>query len=147
MGKKRKLNDDENHEEENKKIKKIKENKEENKNEEKVENKKVEEKEEKKEKVFLDLSKQSEDEFLSSNGITLSGENILPYIQNFSDVKISKKILSKLENKKISKPTLIQSIALPNAINKRDLIGIAETGSGKTLAFMVTFKLKNIYPL
>ena len=36
-----------------------------------------------------------------------------------------------------SKPTDIQKSAIPEALNGRDIIGLAETGSGKTGAFAI----------
>lgn len=96
----------------------------------KKEDEKIEKKEEEK---GMDVN------FLKENEINLVGDNIPKHIQKFSDLEdfVSSKILKKLKEKKFIEPTLIQKIALPCALQKRDLIAIAETGSGKTLAFMI----------
>lgn len=41
------------------------------------------------------------------------------------------------ENPKFKKPSPIQAVAWPVALQGRDMIGIAQTGSGKTLAFIL----------
>ncbi|MBC7742242.1 MAG: DEAD/DEAH box helicase [Bdellovibrionaceae bacterium] len=56
-------------------------------------------------------------------------------IKKFQDMSLSSALLRALEKMKISKPTPVQTQALPIGISGGDLIAIAETGSGKTLAF------------
>ncbi|KAL3744755.1 hypothetical protein ACJRO7_013943 [Eucalyptus globulus] len=57
--------------------------------------------------------------------IIVDGEDILPPIKNFKDMRFPNPILKKLKAKGIVQPTPIQV----------DMIGIAFTGSGKTLVF------------
>jgi len=54
---------------------------------------------------------------------------------NFSDLGVSPKILSILQNLNILVPTPIQKKSIPVALTGQDLIGVAQTGTGKTLAF------------
>ncbi|KAI7849179.1 P-loop containing nucleoside triphosphate hydrolase protein [Circinella umbellata] len=67
--------------------------------------------------------------------IIVEGENPVPPLNNFRDMKFPQPILDYLKGKKIMKPTPIQTQGLPVALSGRDMIGIAFTGSGKTLAF------------
>ncbi|KAI9496738.1 P-loop containing nucleoside triphosphate hydrolase protein [Zychaea mexicana] len=67
--------------------------------------------------------------------IIVEGQNPVPPINNFRDMKFPQPILDYLKDKKIMKPTPIQIQGLPVALSGRDMIGIAFTGSGKTLAF------------
>ncbi|KAI9244360.1 P-loop containing nucleoside triphosphate hydrolase protein [Phascolomyces articulosus] len=67
--------------------------------------------------------------------IIVEGENPVPPLNNFRDMKFPQPILDYLKEKKIMKPTPIQTQGLPVALSGRDMIGIAFTGSGKTLAF------------
>lgn len=53
----------------------------------------------------------------------------------FSDLGLSKKLLSILEQQNFSVPTPIQHKCIPLALQGRDIVGIAQTGTGKTLAF------------
>ena len=50
---------------------------------------------------------------------------------------LSQPMLSAIAHLKFSKPTAIQSAAIPEIIAGRDVIGKASTGSGKTLAFAI----------
>jgi len=55
--------------------------------------------------------------------------------QTFDALGVSPKILSILQNRKFIEPTPIQSRCIPNALEGKDVVGIAQTGTGKTLAF------------
>ena len=55
--------------------------------------------------------------------------------QTFDVLGVSPKILSILQSRKFIEPTPIQSRCIPNALEGRDVVGIAQTGTGKTLAF------------
>ncbi|KAK4237244.1 P-loop containing nucleoside triphosphate hydrolase protein [Achaetomium macrosporum] len=50
-------------------------------------------------------------------------------------IGLSSQMLTALARLKFTKPTAIQSQAIPHVLNGHDLIGKAATGSGKTLAF------------
>jgi ATP-dependent RNA helicase RhlE len=54
---------------------------------------------------------------------------------DFSDLGLSAPILGALTAEGYSKPTSIQSQAIPPILSGRDLCGIAQTGTGKTAAF------------
>jgi len=54
---------------------------------------------------------------------------------NFYGLGIAPKLLEILEKNRFTTPTPIQVKTIPLAIEKKDLIGIAQTGTGKTLAF------------
>lgn len=53
----------------------------------------------------------------------------------FSDFKISHEIIKSLIEMGFEEPTPIQQMAIPPALQGRDLIGQAQTGTGKTAAF------------
>lgn len=73
----------------------------------------------------------------SSEDITVTGRDAPKPFLHFSDFKWPKEILDVMERNKYSNPTPIQCQALPVALERRDLIGIAQTGSGKTLGFIL----------
>ncbi len=53
----------------------------------------------------------------------------------FSDLALSPKILEAVEAAGYETPTPIQNDAIPPALEKRDVLGIAQTGTGKTASF------------
>ena len=55
----------------------------------------------------------------------------------FQELNIAEPILKALNEKKYSTPTPIQEKAIPEALKKRDILGIAQTGTGKTAAFAI----------
>ena len=55
----------------------------------------------------------------------------------FQQLNISRPTLRALEEKNYVSPTPIQQQAIPEAMNGRDIIGIAQTGTGKTAAFAI----------
>ncbi len=57
-----------------------------------------------------------------------------PYMK-FTDLGLSPKVLSAVETAGYSEPTPIQAQAIPEVLNRRDVMGIAQTGTGKTAAF------------
>lgn len=57
---------------------------------------------------------------------------------SFKDMNLAPALLPALEKMKISKPTPVQSQAIPSSLNGADVIAIAQTGSGKTLAFALS---------
>lgn len=56
-------------------------------------------------------------------------------MNSFSDFGLLPSLLKTLKDKKLSKPTQIQSLAIPMMMGGTSVVGISETGSGKTLAF------------
>jgi ATP-dependent RNA helicase RhlE len=57
---------------------------------------------------------------------------------NFSDFNIDEKLKRNILNHGYVKPTEIQDKSMPEIIQGRDIIGIANTGTGKTAAFLIT---------
>ncbi len=57
--------------------------------------------------------------------------------KGFSELSIAPSILGVLDYFKLITPTPIQEQSIPIAMERKDLIGIAQTGTGKTLAFGV----------
>lgn len=53
----------------------------------------------------------------------------------FKNLGIAPKLLAILEQQKFVKPTPIQHQCIPLALQRKDVVGIAQTGTGKTLAF------------
>lgn len=56
---------------------------------------------------------------------------------NFSDFDIDSKLKSNINYRNYKTPTPIQDQAIPEIIQGKDIIGIANTGTGKTLAFLI----------
>ncbi len=53
----------------------------------------------------------------------------------FNELKLTEPILKALHQKSYQNPTPIQEQAIPVALQKRDILGLAQTGTGKTAAF------------
>jgi ATP-dependent RNA helicase RhlE len=60
---------------------------------------------------------------------------VVRVLTDFSDLGLSAPILGAVTAEGYSKPTPIQSQAIPPILSGRDLCGIAQTGTGKTAAF------------
>ena len=56
-------------------------------------------------------------------------------LTEFSDLGLDSSILRNVQNVGYAKPTPIQAQAIPVALAKRDIVGIAQTGTGKTASF------------
>ena len=56
-------------------------------------------------------------------------------VSAWESLRLSSEVLMSLAEMKFSRPTPIQSAAIPDILNGHDVIGKASTGSGKTLAF------------
>ena len=56
---------------------------------------------------------------------------------SFTDLKLIKPILTALKKQGYVQPTPIQTQAIPNILNGRDILGCAQTGTGKTAAFIL----------
>ena len=58
-------------------------------------------------------------------------------MENFNLLKIEEHLKHSLERMKFKVPTPIQSMAIPVALEGKDILGTAQTGTGKTLAFSI----------
>jgi ATP-dependent RNA helicase RhlE len=72
-------------------------------------------------------------------------EKSLEDVTTFEELGISESRLAAIEAMGWSRPTPIQSRAIPAALSGKDLVGIAQTGTGKTGAFMIP-ALERIQP-
>ncbi|KAI9031771.1 P-loop containing nucleoside triphosphate hydrolase protein [Phycomyces nitens] len=86
-------------------------------------------------KYIRDMTEEQHMQARKKFHILIEGDDLVPPIMNFRDMRFPEPILEYLREKKINKPTPIQVQGLPVALSGRDMIGIAFTGSGKTLAF------------
>jgi superfamily II DNA/RNA helicase len=58
-------------------------------------------------------------------------------LTNFADLGLSQKVLSAVTDAGYTTPTPIQAGAIPPALQRRDILGIAQTGTGKTASFVL----------
>jgi superfamily II DNA/RNA helicase len=56
---------------------------------------------------------------------------------NFSELGLSPKVLEAVAAAGFTTPTAIQAQAIPHALQRKDVMGLAQTGSGKTAAFVL----------
>lgn len=69
--------------------------------------------------------------------INVSNDDNETKITSFKQLGLIPELLEACEALKFSKPTPIQSEAIPFGLQGRDIIGLAQTGSGKTAAFAI----------
>ncbi len=58
-------------------------------------------------------------------------------MENFTSIKIEDSLKNSLFKMNFIKPTPIQGMAIPVALEGKDILGTAQTGTGKTLAFSI----------
>ena len=58
-------------------------------------------------------------------------------MNSFEELGVPQNLIEKLSAQGISHPTLIQHKAIPEALQGRDILGLAQTGTGKTAAFVI----------
>jgi len=58
-------------------------------------------------------------------------------MENFKLLEIEESLKNSLQKMNFTKPTPIQSLAIPVALAGKDVLGTAQTGTGKTLAFSI----------
>lgn len=58
-------------------------------------------------------------------------------MNSFEELGVPQNLMEKLSAQGISHPTLIQQKAIPEALEGRDILGLAQTGTGKTAAFVI----------
>ena len=78
------------------------------------------------------ISKQKSEFFEELNKNELKNE-----LSSFEEMNISKPLIKALGQMGMTKPTSIQSAAIPTALMGKDICACAVTGSGKTLSFML----------
>lgn len=65
-------------------------------------------------------------------------------MKDFNEMGLPESLTHTLNHLKFDKPTQIQSIAIPIALEGRDILGSAQTGTGKTAAFAIPL-IVNLY--
>src|SRR5215831_13369265 len=58
-------------------------------------------------------------------------------MQSFSQLSISPSLKERLTAARFSTPTPVQAVAIPQALEGKDVIVMAQTGTGKILAFLI----------
>jgi len=72
-----------------------------------------------------------------TSGLTLAQAEASTSEITFADLGLSEPMLASLRKAGYTRPTPIQSQAVPLALKGRDLMGLAQTGTGKTAAFTI----------
>ncbi|AET38714.1 RNA-dependent ATPase RRP3 Ecym_3217 [Eremothecium cymbalariae DBVPG len=85
---------------------------------------------------YLDKDKENQETSVSGPDEVLDNETTENF-ESFRDLDIVPELIEACENLKFTKPTPIQSKAIPPALQGNDIIGLAQTGSGKTAAFAI----------
>ncbi|WP_245412276.1 DEAD/DEAH box helicase [Notoacmeibacter ruber] len=67
--------------------------------------------------------------------MTVSDSETQTQTPSFAELGLSKKVLSAVEDAGYTQPTPIQAGAIPHALQRKDVLGIAQTGTGKTASF------------
>ncbi|XP_046846143.1 ATP-dependent RNA helicase DDX42-like isoform X2 [Xenia sp. Carnegie-2017] len=75
-------------------------------------------------------------ELRKSLGLKVSGAEPPRPAASFAHFCFDEALLTAIRKSEYTKPTAIQSQAVPAAVSGRDILGIAKTGSGKTAAFL-----------
>lgn len=75
-------------------------------------------------------------QFINKNPVDMVVEAYVP-THTFADFEFNKKIVATVASIGITHPTPIQDQIIPDILNGRDVIGLAETGTGKTAAFLL----------
>ena len=71
------------------------------------------------------------------NRATTIVEEVFTPVHTFSDFKVDERVKANIARKGFIIPSPIQDQAIPNALDGRDIIGLANTGTGKTAAFLI----------
>ncbi len=69
--------------------------------------------------------------------IRVSGDAIGPKLKLFSELSLSPLVQKRLAAVNFVTPTPVQALAIPPALEGRDVLATAQTGTGKTLSFML----------
>ncbi|KAI5961579.1 PRP5 [Candida pseudojiufengensis] len=91
--------------------------------------------------VPFEISNKSDEELalsrLDLDNIRVKGSNIPAPFTNWSQLILPATMTSVINDLNFTKPSSIQSQAIPIVLSGRDLIAIAKTGSGKTLSYVI----------
>jgi ATP-dependent RNA helicase RhlE len=63
--------------------------------------------------------------------------HLAPIVPSFAELLLNPKLLEALSREGYTSPTPIQAQAIPQLLEGRDLLGLAQTGTGKTAAFLL----------
>jgi superfamily II DNA/RNA helicase len=74
---------------------------------------------------------------VATSKILLERNGIEFPLTTFADLGLSQKVLSAVTDAGYTTPTPIQAGAIPHALQRRDICGIAQTGTGKTASFVL----------
>jgi superfamily II DNA/RNA helicase len=66
-----------------------------------------------------------------------SKQRAAPPLTTFAELGLSPKVLAAVEAAGYTAPTPIQAGAIPPALERKDVLGIAQTGTGKTASFVL----------
>ena len=75
-------------------------------------------------------------QFINSNPVEVKQE-VYTATNSFEDFNLHEKLARNITTLKIITPSPIQDKIIPEILNNRDVIGLAETGTGKTAAFLI----------
>lgn len=71
------------------------------------------------------------------NNRTISKERVKSPLTSFEDLGLSEKVVKAVHTAGYKEPTPIQAGAIPHALQRKDILGIAQTGTGKTASFVL----------
>jgi len=75
-------------------------------------------------------------QFINTNPVEMKQEVFTPK-HKFSDFAINEQLIRTIDDLHLTHPSPIQDQIIPEILNGRDVIGLAETGTGKTAAFLI----------
>ena len=82
------------------------------------------------------MTESQADELRKKLGIRVFGKGSPKPVCSFAHFGFDETLMKTIINAGYTRPTPIQSQAIPIALSGRDLIGVAKTGSGKTAAYL-----------
>jgi len=80
-----------------------------------------------------------------NQGVSIAAEEKVVIKHAFSDFLINEQIKTNIKNKGYESPTPIQDKIIPEILQNKDVIGLANTGTGKTGAFLIPLINKVVY--